>query len=288
MRFAFIHAEKAHFSITTLCKLLDVSRQGYHAYATRPPSKRFISDAQLCERIRALHAESRETYGSPRIREALRREGHNVSKTRVERTMRGLGLCGRMPRRSRQTTRSNPAHPVAENRLARDFTAERPDQRWVTDISYVWTDEGWSYLAVVLDLFSRAVVGWSLDTTLSTQLPLSALHAALKTRRPAAGLLHHSDRGCQYTSDDYRRELKKHGIEVSMSRRGNCWDNAVAESFFATLKTELVFRQKWSLRVELREAVFEFIELFYNRQRLHSSLDYKTPAEVEAEFALAA
>jgi putative transposase len=288
VKFAFIHAEKGQFSISALCRLLSVSRQGYHAYATRPPSKRFISDRELCERIRALHAESRGTYGSPRIREALRREGHNVSKTRVERTMRGLGLCGRMPRRSRQTTRSNPAHPVAENRLARDFTAERPDQRWVTDISYVWTDEGWSYLAVVLDLFSRAVVGWSLDTTLSTQLPLSALDAALRTRRPAAGLLHHSDRGCQYTSDDYRRELKKHGIEVSMSRRGNCWDNAVAESFFATLKTELIFRQKWSLRVSLREAVFEFIEVFYNRQRLHSSLDYKTPAEVEAEFALAA
>lgn len=288
MKFAFIHAEKAQFPVSALCRLLGVTRQGYYAYAARPPSQRFIADGKLCERIRALHDESRGTYGSPRVRAALRNEGCSVSKTRVERTMRGLGLCGRTPRRWRQTTRANPAHQVAANRLARDFTAERPDQRWVTDISYVWTDEGWSYLAVVLDLFSRAVVGWSLDTTLTTRLPLNALNAALKSRRPAAGLLHHSDRGCQYTSDDYRRELKKHGIEVSMSRRGNCWDNAVAESFFATLKTELVFRQRWSRRIELREAVFEFIEVFYNRQRLHSSLDYKTPAQVEAEFALAA
>ena len=288
MRFAFVHAEKAHFPVSALCTLLSVSRQGYYAYAARPPSDRFISDRQLCERIQALHAESEGRYGSPRIREALRREGFSVSKTRVERTMRGLGLTGQMPRRWRQTTRANPDHPVAANVLARDFTAERPNQRWVTDISYVWTDEGWCYLAVVLDLFSRAVVGWSLDTTLSTSLPLNALHAALRTRRPAAGLLHHSDRGCQYTSDDYRRELKKHGIEVSMSRRGNCWDNAVAESFFATLKTELIFRRKWPRRAELREAVFEFIEVFYNRQRLHSSLGYKTPAEVEAEFAQAA
>ena len=262
-----------------MCALLGVTRQGYYAYAARPPSARFISDRDLCERIRALHAESNGTYGSPRIYEALRQEGRNVSKTRVERTMRGLGLCGCAPHRSRQTTRANPKHPVVGNRLDRDFTAERPDQRWVTDISYVWTNEGWCYLAVVLDLFSRAVVGWSLDTTLTTRLPLNALNAALETRRPAAGLLHHSDRGCQYTSDDYRRELKKHGIEASMSRRGNCWDNAVAESFFATLKTELIYRRNWSLRVELREAVFEYIEVFYNRSRRHSTLGYSSPTQ---------
>jgi transposase InsO family protein len=193
-----------------------------------------------------------------------------------------------MPRRWRMTTRPNPKHAVESNRLARDFTAERPDQRWVTDISYVWTDEGWCYLAIVLDLFSRGVVGWALETTLSTRLPLAALDMALRRRKPRHGLLHHSDRGCQYTSSDYRRELAANGIVVSMSRTGNCWDNAVAESFFATLKTELIFRRRWSQRIELRAAVFEFIEVFYNRQRLHSSLGYKTPAQVEAEFARAA
>jgi putative transposase len=288
VKFAFIRAEKGAFPVSALCRLLGVSRQGYYAFEARPVSRRLRSDGELCRRVRELHAESHGTYGSPRVLAALRSEGRHVGKTRVERAMRGLGLCGRMPRRWRMTTRPNPKHAVESNRLARDFTAERPDQRWVTDISYVWTDEGWCYLAIVLDLFSRGVVGWALETTLSTRLPLAALDMALRRRKPRHGLLHHSDRGCQYTSNDYRRELAANGIVVSMSRTGNCWDNAVAESFFATLKTELIFRRRWSQRIELRAAVFEFIEVFYNRQRLHSSLGYKTPAQVEAEFARAA
>jgi len=198
-----------------------------------------------------------------------------------------MGIRAVNRRRSRVTTTSSPLHQAAENHLARDFTASRPDERWVTDISYIWTGEGWSYLAIILDLFSRGVVGWALDTTLSTQLPLVALDMAIRRRHPGNGLLHHSDRGCQYTSAEYRGVLEKLGVTISMSRKGNCWDNAVAESFFATLKKELIYRRTWATRVELRDAVFDYIEVFYNRHRLHSSIGYKTPAMVERQYALA-
>ena len=202
--------------------------------------------------------------------------------------MRGMGITPPTPRRHRKTTTQNPKHPVTPNELARDFTATRPNERWVTDITYVWTAEGWAYVAVILDLFSRAVVGWAVDSSLSTRLPLAALAAAIQRRRPDAGLLHHSDRGCQYTSADYRDALAALNVVVSMSRTGNCWDNAVAESFFATLKNELIYRHTWGTRLELRSALFDYIEVFYNRRRLHSSIDYKTPAEVEQEYTEAA
>jgi transposase InsO family protein len=237
--------------------------------------------------VRQVHADSRGTYGSPRVLAALRQEGERVGKRRVERTLRSLGLRGRSPRRWRSTTRANPAHPVVGNKLDREFTASRPNERWVTDITYIWTDEGWCYLAAILDLYSRSVVGWALDATLSTSLPRSALDMAVRRRTPQPGLMHHSDRGCQYTSAEYRNVLAELGVSVSMSRKGNCWDNAVAESFFATLKTELVYSRTWPTRLELRAAVFEYIEVFYNRRRLHSSIDYKTPAQVESDFALA-
>jgi putative transposase len=287
MRFAFIHAEKAYFPLTALCRLLGVSRQGYYRFAKRPASARVEQEAALREQIRAVHQDSAERYGSPRVLRELHRQGVNTSKRRVERAMRSMGLRARPTRHFRVTTAANPLHAVEPNRLARDFTASRPDQRWVTDITYVWTDEGWCYLAAILDLFSRSVVGWALDTTLSTTLPLKALEVAVARRRPTVGLVHHSDRGCQYTSAAYRDALEQLGVVVSMSRKGNCWDNAVAESFFATLKTELVYRKRWTSRLELRSAVFEYIEVFYNRQRLHSSLAYKTPAEVENDYALA-
>jgi putative transposase len=286
MKFAFIHAEKACFPVAALCRLLGVSRQGYYAFARRPPSSRVQRDRALQERVQQVHAESRGTYGSPRVLAALRQRGERVGKRRVERTLRNLGLRGRSPRRWRTTTRANPAHPVVGNVLDRDFTASRPNERWVTDISYIWTNEGWCYLAVILDLFSRSVVGWALDATLNTSLPLAALGMAVRRRKPEAGLMHHSDRGCQYTSSDYRGVLSELGVTVSMSRKGNCWDNAVAESFFATLKTELVYGRSWPTRLELRAAVFEYIEVFYNRRRLHSSVGYRTPAQVESEFAL--
>ena len=288
MRFAFIHAEKASFPIAAMCRLLGVTRQGYYAYATRPLSDRVRAEAELCATIREIFEETGETYGSPRILRELRRRGIGASKRRVERAMRGLGLSPPTPRRHCATTQRDPAHPVAPNELNRDFSATRPNERWVTDITYVWTDQGWAYLAVILDLFSRAVVGWSLDATLATALPIAALESALRRRRPVGRVMHHSDRGCQYTSTAYRELLAANGITVSMSRKGNCWDNAVAESFFATLKNELIHRRRWETRHQLRAAVFEYIDVFYNRRRLHSSLDYKTPAEVEEEYALAA
>lgn len=287
MRLAFIHAEKASFPVAALCRVLGVSRQGYYAFAKRPESPRVDEERALQERLRELHAESRGTYGSPRLLAALKQDGHRIGKRRVERALRSMGLRARQPRRWRMTTRANPLHAVAANTLDREFSASKPDERWVTDISYIWTEEGWSYIAVILDLYSRAVVGWALDTTLSTRLPLAALDMALRRREAQPGLLHHSDRGCQYTSHDYRRALAARGVVVSMSRKGNCWDNAVAESFFATLKNELVYERAWRSRLELRAAVFEYIEVFYNRRRLHSSLGYKTPANVENDYALA-
>jgi transposase InsO family protein len=288
VKFSFIHAQKASFPIAALCRLLGVSRQGYYAYADRRPSRRVLEEAALCTAIREVFVESGETYGSPRVLRELALRGVRTSKRRVERAMRGMGLTPPAPRRWTKTTIRDATHPVAPNELARDFTATRPNERWVTDITYVWTDEGWAYVATILDLFSRAVVGWAIDTTATTKLALNALQSAVQRRRPDAGLLHHSDRGCQYTSAAYRGRLEELGITVSMSRTGNCWDNAVAESFFATLKGELVERRRWRTVIELRTALFEYIEVFYNRRRLHSSLDYKTPAAVEEEFFAAA
>jgi putative transposase len=288
VKFSFIHAEKASFPVKAMCRVLGVTRQGYYAYATRPPSTRVQQDAALCETVREVFDASGATYGSPRVLGVLKQRGWRVGKRRIERAMRSMGLTPPTPRRHKRTTTSDPSHPVAPNELARDFAATRPNERWVTDITYVWTQEGWAYLAVILDLFSRSVVGWALDSTLATRLPLAALDVAVRRRRPTSGLLHHSDRGCQYTSAQYRDVLNRLGVTVSMSRRGNCWDNAVAESFFASLKNELVYRRSWPTRLELHNAVFEYIEVFYNRRRLHSSLGYKTPAATEEIYALAA
>jgi transposase InsO family protein len=285
VKFAFIHAEKAYFEVSALCRNLGVSRQGYYAYSKRKPGARQAKEQALRQRVKALHSESKRRYGSPRLHRALREEGHRVGKRRVERAMRSMGLRGCGRRRFRVTTKTNPAHGVVENLLDRQFNPSRPNQRWVTDITYVWTNEGWCYLAVILDLFSRAVVGWSIDANLSTSLPLRALEMALLRRRPEPGLMHHSDRGCQYTSSDYLAVLESHGITVSMSRRGNCWDNAVAESFFATLKAELIYERIWQSRAEVRAAIFEYVEVFYNRQRLHSTLGYRTPHQTETQYA---
>jgi putative transposase len=288
VRFSFIHAERAAFPVAALCRVLGVTRQGYYAFVGRPPSRRAVEEAQLRERLKQLHVESRQTYGSPRMLRALRAEGIRVSKRRIERALRALELRVKLRRRFRVTTKADSSHAAAPNVLARRFEASRPDERWVTDITYLWTQQGWCYLAVILDLFSRAVVGWAIDHTMSTALPLGALDMAIRRRKPQRGLLHHSDRGCQYTSGEYRDALAQLGVEVSMSRTGNCWDNAVAESFFATMKTELFYRRSWATTAELRSALFEYIEVFYNRKRLHSSLGYKTPAQTEEAFALAA
>ena len=288
MRFAFIHAEKASHKVDALCRVLEVSRQGYYKWRKRSKSPRVDRQAALREAVREVFAESGDTYGSPRVLKALRERGIKASKRSVERTMRALGLTPPTLSKHFKTTVRNPEDPIVPNTLERDFTASRPNERWVTDITYVSTAEGWAYVAAILDLFSRSVVGWAISSTLETSLVDRALDMALSHRCPGPGLLHHSDQGCQYTSHDYRSKLAEHGIEVSMSRKGNCWDNAVAESFFATFKKELIHRRSWSTRIELRNAVFGYIEVFYNRRRLHSFLDYKTPAQFEADFAAAA
>jgi len=241
-------------------------------------------EAALREQIRTVHEESAERYGSPRVLRELHRQGVRTSKRRVERAMRSMGLRARPTRHFRVTTAANPLHAVEPNRLARDFTASRPDQRWVTDITYVWTDEGWLYLAAILDLFSRRVVGFAMSDRIDRALVLQALKLAAGRRVPNAGLTHHSDRGSQYASSDYRKALGDLDIVCSMSRKGNCWDNAVAESFFATLKTELVYRRRFVARVEAREAIFDFIETFYNSHRRHSTLGYLSPMEFENKF----
>jgi putative transposase len=287
VKFSFIASVEKAFPVAAMCRVFGVTRQGYYAFLKRRRS-RLPAEIELQAQVKEAYAQGRGAYGSPRVLATLRQKGVPASKRRVERTMRALGLVGRKPRRFRATTKSNPAHPVAANVLNRNFTAERPNQRWVTDISYVWTDEGWCYLAAILDLFSRAVVGWALDATLSTQLPLSALDMAVGRRVPGSSLLHHSDRGCQYTSKEYRHALSAMGIDVSMSRKGNCWDNAVAESFFSTIKQELIYGRRWASRLELRTAVFEYIEVFYNRQRLHSTLGYKSPSQFETDHAATA
>lgn len=275
-----IEAEKESFSVAMMCEVLEVSRSGYYAWRDRGPSTRAAEDARLGQEIAAIHAQSRRTYGSPRIHAELCDRGERTGRKRVARLMRARQLWGRRKRRFRCTTDSNHKHPIAPNLLQRRFEAERPDACWVGDITYLWTAEGWLYLAVLLDLHSRRVVGWSMSERLDTELALGALDMALGHRRPEH-LVQHTDQGCQYASADYRERLAQHGITASMSRRGDCYDNAVAESFFSTLKMELVYRTGWCTRIEARIDVHEYIEVFYNRQRRHSSLGYRTPVEFE-------
>ena len=267
-----------------MCRALCVSRSGFYRWNTRPsPSTHEDEDRALAERIREIHTASRETYGSPRVHRQLRREDVRTGKKRVERLMREQGLRGRIRRRFKRTTDSNHSLPVAPNTLNRQFDVDAPDRVWAGDITYIRTTAGWSYLAVILDLHSRMVVGWAMADHMRTHLVEEALDAALGTREPAPGLLHHSDRGSQYASERYRGRLTECGIAVSMSRRGNCHDNAVVESFFGTLKQELVHHARWTDQRQARAAIHDYIEVFYNRKRLHSSLGYKTPAEVDQE-----
>jgi putative transposase len=283
VRFAFIATEKAAFPVRLLCRTLHVSRAGFYAWQVRPPARRGQVDERLSVEIAAIHAESRQCYGSPRVHAELRDRGHRTSRKRVARLMRHHQLASRRRRRFRATTDSRHPFPVAPNVLARQFAQGAPDRAWVTDITYLPTDEGWLYLAVILDLCSRVVVGWAMSERITRELTLDALDMALVQRRPRRGLLHHSDRGSQYASGDYQRALAAEGIVCSMSRRGNCWDNAVAESFFATVKVELAHDARWETRVAARTALFEYIEVFYNGQRRHSSLGYLSPRAFERQ-----
>jgi putative transposase len=281
VRFRFVEAEKANYPIRLMCRCLAVSRSGYYAWRSRAASARAQQDARLKVEISAAHTASRKTYGSPRILRDLREEGHRVSRKRVARLMRELGLEGRRKRRFRATTDSKHRFPVAPNVLMRDFDVDAPNTAWVTDITYLATLEGWLYLAVILDLFSRRVVGYAMSERIDRGLVLEALRKALVSRPGAHDLVHHSDRGSQYASHDYREALDEAGIMCSMSRRGNCWDNAVAESFFGTLKTELLYELPLQTKSVTRGAVADYIETFYNVRRRHSSLDYQSPVEFE-------
>lgn len=281
MRFGFIATEKACYPVALMCRVLHVSRAGYYAWRQRPLAARALADQSLTLEVAAIHAASRGRYGSPRVHAELRGRGQRTGRKRVARLMRAAGLRARERRRFRRTTDSNHRMAIRENLLARRFTVPAPNISWATDITYLWTPEGWLYLAVMLDLFSRRVVGWSISERLERGLALDALKMALEDRRPAPGLLHHSDRGSQYASHEYQVVLAEHGIVSSMSRRANCWDNAVAESFFASLKMELVYRSRWRTKAQARSALFEYIEVFYNRRRRHSALGYQSPAEFE-------
>jgi putative transposase len=278
----FIDAEKALYPITMLCRLVDVSRAGYYAWLRRRPSARAQADAELTDAIRAIHSTSRQTYGVPRLHAELRDQGHRVSRKRVARLMRAAGLRGCGRRRRVRTTVSDPQATPAPNLVARQFSVGAVNQLWITDLTYLWTAEGWLYLAAMLDAHSRRVVGWAMADHLRVELALDALQMALRERRPrGSDLVHHSDRGSQYTAGAYQAVLAAHGIHCSMSRKGNCLDNAMAESFFATLKRELMPEAGWPTKEEARAAVFEWIAVYYNRQRRHSSIGYRTPVEFE-------
>ena len=261
---------------------MEVSSSGYYAWRYRPDSRRDRQNEYLTQQIKIVYEKSRRTYGSPRMHADLAGEGIRCGLNRVARLMRMSNLRARSKRRFVATTDSRHALPISQNVLDRQFTATAPNERWASDITYIWTMEGWLYLAVVLDLFNRQVVGWSTDSTIDQSLVTRALTAALQRRRPPTGLLHHSDRGSQYASLAYQAELRSYGIAGSMSRKGNCWDNAVVESFFSTLKTEMMKEGPYRTRAEARADIFEYIEIWYNRQRRHSTLGYLSPTEFEA------
>ncbi len=281
MKFQFIAAHCHEYSITVLCQALEVSESGYYAWKTRKVSQHCREDAQLATEIQQIFLDHRQVYGSPRVHAALRVRGMHCSRKRVVRLMQQLGLSAQPKRSRKPTTKSGPRARFAPNHLNREFTAEQPNTRWVTDTKAIETAEGWLYLAVILDLFSRMVVGWAMAATEDEQLVELALRMAVARRHPQAGLLHHSDRGSEYTSDPYQTVLRELGIEVSMSRTANCWDNAAMESFFATLTKECTDRTRFQSRQQARSAIFEYLECFYNPIRLHSTLQYVSPLAFE-------
>jgi transposase InsO family protein len=264
-----------------MCQVLKVSRSGYYDWLKYPISQRKIKDMELKQEIRRIYDKSRKRYGSPRIHQQLLREDYHIGKKRVERLMQELDIQAVAKKKYRATTDSTHSKPVAFNYLNRDFTAEKPNKSWVADITYIWTAEGWLYLATIMDLFSRKIISWSLRNRLTKELVIAALDMAVKQRNLSPDLLIHSDRGSQYASELYQLHLLKHGILCSMSGKGNCWDNAVMESFYRTLKVELIYQTTYQTRREAQRDIFEYIEVFYNRERLHSSLGYYSPEEYE-------
>lgn len=287
MRYRVIQEHDRRYPIRLMCRALAVSSAGYYAWRARPESTRAVANRGLLTAIRLLHHDSRQTYGSPRIWRALRAQGYRVGEHRIARLMCHAGIRAKTVTKWRATTQSQHEFPVAANTLDRVFTVAGPNRVWAGDLTYIWTGEGWLYLAVLLDLYSRRVVGWAMGQRLTGELAEQALMMAIMTRTPRAGLVHHSDRGSQYAATSYQRRLTEYGLIPSMSRKGNCWDNACVESFFGTLKRELVYQRHYATRDEAMRDIFEYIEVFYNRQRRHSTLGYHTPAEYEARAAVA-
>ena len=291
MRYAVITRHRGEFEVRLMCRVLEVSPSGYYASRKRPSSWHALIDEVLMARVRIIHEASNETYGAPRVHRELQAEGLPASPKRVARLMREEGLVARPRKRPRvSTTDSNHDHPIAPNVLAREFDVNGVgiNRVWVADITHIPTREGTFYLATVLDLGSRRCVGWAMRDTLEVELALSALRMARAARVPEPGLIHHSDRGSQYTSGDYRAELAAHGMVASMSGKGDCYDNAVAESFFSTLEFELLMKNDWHTRADARRAIFAYIETWYNRKRRHSTLGYLSPADYEQQLRVAA
>ena len=281
MRFRLIDTAKDEFPVQRMCDVLGVSSSGYFVWRGRPACRRQQDDLILLAHVRSAFAQSNDTYGSPRMTRELQDQGLAIGRRRTARLMGENGLKARQKRRFKRTTDSHHGFPVAPNLLGQDFTAERPDEKWGADISYVWTREGWLYLAVIIDLFARRVVGWAVSERLHRQLALDALAKALVMRQPQAGLIHHSDKGSQYCSIDYQAELTKRGIRISMSGKGNCYDNAMVETFFKTLKSELIWRTIFQTRADAKHAIGRYIDGFYNPVRRHSALDFNSPARFE-------
>ena len=283
MKFKFMQQHANQFKIERMSKMLEVSRAAYYKFIKAKPSKRALEKEKLLKRIRKIYSKSRGIYGSPRIHAILKSEGENCSQRRVAKLMKEVGLAAKMKKKFKITTKVNPKAKAAPNLLNRYFKAVKPNERWVADITYVSTAEGWLYVAAVLDLYSRKIIGLAMGERITTQLVTIAMKQALLHRRPLPGLLHHSDKGCQYTSQAFQELLKSHNITVSMSGTGNCYDNAVMKSFFHTLKTEHVHFEHYLTREQAKLSIFEYIEVFYNRQRIHSTLGYVTPEEFETK-----
>jgi len=281
MRFQFIENHRNDLPMTRLCKVLDVSPSGYYAWRQRPASAREMANRELVKKIEVVYNDSYGTYGSPRVYRELQAQGVACSENRVARLMRLYHIRAKQTRRCKVTTKRNKSHPVAPNVLKRDFTADRPDQKWLSDITYIPTLEGWLYLAMILDLYARRIVGWSMSDRMTTTLTLDALQMAILHRQPGPGLIHHSDQGSQYTDQAYQSVLENYGIQVSMNSVGSWYDNAPMESFIGTLKSELLHHRLYRSRDEARPDLFFYIEAFYNQRRRHSSLDYLSPEAYE-------
>lgn len=288
MKYGFIREHKDEFNILTMCLVLEVSASGYYRFRERPQSEREKENQRLVEKIRAIHEQSRKNYGSPKVYQRLRQDGEECNHKRVERLMKEHEIRAKRTRKFKATTNSKHTLPVAENLLNREFQPAAPDQAWAGDITYVWTEEGWLYLAVFIDLFSRMVVGWSMSARMTSELVEAALAMGVARRGGRAPLLVHTDRGSQYASASFRRLVEQLFSTQSMSRKGNCWDNAVSESFFSALKLELVHDERFGTRREATMAIFDYIEVFYNRSRIHSATGYLSPAEYEERFNRAA